>query len=129
MKTSTQIIEEAADEISDELWELLSADRSSMVSFRREATKRAEKWIYSPSDFKYKNVDRKTMYNWIRTKLESTLSQAMKTAVEEVTPEEVEITEEMMKYGWGNTFGQGEKTGRNDAISEMEEKKRKFFEE
>jgi len=39
------------EEIVDELWELL------------------------PADFNYKNVDRKSMYNWLKSRLENTLHQ------------------------------------------------------
>jgi hypothetical protein len=47
-------------EVADELWELL------------------------PSDFFYKNVDRKTMYNWIKSRLENLISNREKEIAEEV---------------------------------------------
>lgn len=52
--------EKTIKEIADELWELL------------------------PPDFFYKNVDRKTMYNWIKTHLENVLSNREKEIAEEV---------------------------------------------
>jgi hypothetical protein len=59
--------------------------------------------------------------------LRSALEQAMKTAVEEVTPEEAKLYQ--VFDGLGFTEDNDEVESWNNCISEMEEKKRKFFEE
>jgi len=40
-------------EVTDELWELI------------------------PKDFNYKNIDRKTLYNWLQSRLEYSITQAL----------------------------------------------------
>jgi len=52
--------DENIKEVADELWELL------------------------PPNFSYKNINRKTMYNWIRTRLENILYNREKEIAEEI---------------------------------------------
>ena len=64
-------------EVADELWELL------------------------PPDFLYKKVDRKTAYNWIKTRLENLLSTREKEISEEIEKMKTERDETIgFSRGW-----------------------------
>ena len=54
-----------------------------------------ELWKFLPPNFCYKNRDRKTMYNWIRTRLENLVYDREKEIAEEVEKKRMSLVEEI----------------------------------
>ena len=54
-----------------------------------------ELWEFLPTNFCYKNRDRKTMYNWIRTRLENLVYDREKEIAEEVEKKRMSLVEEI----------------------------------